>query len=43
MKTLTTLFMLIIISLPVYSQGESEGIRKGPNFKPKILMVNHLN
>jgi len=37
MNVLTTLLLFIIISLPVYSQGESEGIRKGPNFKVENL------
>jgi len=37
MKILTTLVLFIILSLPVYSQGESEGIRKGPNFKTENL------
>lgn len=37
MKILTTLVLFIILSLPVYSQGETEGIRKGPNFKTENL------
>jgi len=37
MKLLLKLFLLVIFSLPVFSQGESEGIRKGPNFKVENL------
>lgn len=37
MKLLSTLLLLLIFSLPVFSQGESEGIRKGPNFKVENL------
>jgi peroxiredoxin len=37
MKILTTFLLFIIISLPVFSQGGSEGIRKGPNFKVENL------
>lgn len=37
MKLSTTLLLLVIFSLPVFSQGESEGIRKGPNFKVENL------
>ena len=37
MKRLTILLLLVLISLPVFSQGESEGIRKGPNFKVENL------
>lgn len=37
MKILTILFLLITFSIPVFSQGGSEGIRKGPNFKTEYL------
>ncbi len=37
MKIIITLFLLIIFSTPVFSQGDSEGIRKGPNFKTENL------
>lgn len=33
MKILAILFLIIIFSIPAFSQGDSEGIRKGPNFK----------
>ena len=38
MKTiLSSLLLLCIISLPLYSQNNSEGIRKAPNFKAENL------
>jgi len=37
MKTFTTFFILFIFSLPLLSQDESQGIRKGPNFKAENL------
>ncbi|HSW56369.1 MAG TPA: TlpA disulfide reductase family protein [Ignavibacteriaceae bacterium] len=37
MKTLTIFLLLVIISFPLFSQGEAEGIRKGPNFKVENL------
>ena len=33
----TSLLLVFIISLPLFSQSESEGIRKGPNFKIENL------
>ena len=33
----TALLLVFIISLPLFSQSESEGIRKGPNFKIENL------
>jgi len=37
MKIITTFLLLFIFSFPLYSQGESQGIRKGPNFKTENL------
>ena len=37
MRMLTTFLILFIFSLPLYSQDESQGIRKGPNFKAENL------
>jgi peroxiredoxin len=37
MKILTTILLLLFISVSLHSQGESEGIRKGPNFKAENL------
>ena len=37
MKILSVLFLIVLFSIPVFSQGESEGIRKGPNFKTENL------
>lgn len=37
MKALTILLLLVILSFPAFSQDESEGIRKGPNFKVENL------
>jgi hypothetical protein len=37
MKIFSTLLLVFIISLPLFSQSESEGIRKGPNFKIENL------
>jgi len=37
MKIFTIIIMFFIFSLPLYSQSDSEGIRKGPNFKAENL------
>ena len=37
MRILTTFLILFIFSLPLHSQDESKGIRKGPNFKTENL------
>ena len=37
MRMLTTFLILFIFSLPLHSQDESQGIRKGPNFKAENL------
>lgn len=37
MKIFLSLLLIFIISFTAYSQGESEGIRKGPNFKAENL------
>jgi cytochrome c biogenesis protein CcmG, thiol:disulfide interchange protein DsbE len=37
MKTLTIFLLLAVLYFPAFSQGESEGIRKGPNFKVENL------
>jgi len=37
MKILTTILLLFFISVSLHSQGQSEGIRKGPNFKAENL------
>lgn len=37
MKKLTIVFMLLIFSVPAISQSNSEGIRKGPNFKTENI------
>jgi len=37
MKLISILLILVLTSLPLYSQSESEGIRKGPNFKAENL------
>lgn len=37
MKILTTILLLFFISVPLHSQDQSKGIRKGPNFKAENL------
>jgi peroxiredoxin len=37
MKIILTLLILFIFSFPIHSQDESQGIRKGPNFKTENL------
>jgi cytochrome c biogenesis protein CcmG/thiol:disulfide interchange protein DsbE len=37
MKIISALLIFVFISLPLLSQSESEGIRKGPNFKAENL------
>lgn len=37
MKIFFALFIIVLLSYPVLSQSDSEGIRKGPNFKAENL------